>query len=232
MKEDPKIKTQVQGWHWRLICRSYCKSKNIRSAQTNQRNLRGKKAPPQCSRARGSIVRDVHIIKKNTKAKKHKDDRLTRPWGRRECMLEYVLQGPPMFTHAFKAKQTHERKENPPRTPNKTNKPLNRATPAKKTEKTQHAATPQKLRDRQARRSTSKTQDYGWTGKPTTVPLTPGSKTRVLRANNCKRTKEKQADKTTRASNTRKLAKHNKHTSDTTQRKTKARPRRGERGTS
>ena len=164
-----------------------------------------------------------YIKKKNKKSKKHKDDRRTRPWGRGECMLGYVLQGPPMFTHASKAEADTRKKEDPPRTPTqtKTTQPGN----ASKEDRNKHN-TPQRhenKKDRQARRSTSRTQDHGWTGKPTTVPLTPGSKTRVLHANTNERKKNKTNNKQ-HVPATHVSYQSTNHTQQTTQRKKKQDP--------
>ena len=69
-------------------------------------------------------------------------------------------------------------------------------------------------------------QNHSWTGKPTTVPLTPGSTTRVLqKAQKRQKEKNKTNKQTTRASNTRKLSTLKPHPTNNTK-KTKARPRR------
>ena len=113
-------------------------------------------------------------------------------------MLGNVLQGPPMVTHAFEASaDTRKKREPPTHTHQKQTNKLNRATQAKKkeTKTTRRNATKTRRTDK-ARRSTSRTQDHGRTGKPTTVPLTPGSKTRVLQTNNNEREKKtKQTNK-------------------------------------
>ena len=93
--------------------------------------------------------------------------------------------------------QTHENKENPPRTP--TTKQTDNSTKQHKQKlRLQNNNTPQRhetKRTDKARRSTSRTQDNGWTRGPTSLPLTPESKTRVLQTNSKERKKTKQTTK-------------------------------------
>ena len=187
----------------------------------------GKRAQPQCSRARGSTVRDVHYIKKtNKKSKKHKDDRRTRPWGRGECMLGHVLQGL-LCSHTRLKQRADTRKKREPPTHTQQNKQTTQPSNASKEEskKTQHAATPRK------QKTDSKTeheQDAGPRVDRKANHSSPNSRIKHQGlAFEHQRKKQKQNKQTTkRASNTRKLSKHNKHFTKTTQRKTKARPRR------
>ena len=142
-------------------------------------------------------------------------------------MLGHVLQGPPRFTHTFKAEADTRKKRGPP-THTHQNKPTTQPSNSSKERKkqTQHVATPRKQKDRQARRSTSRTQDHGWTGKPTTFPLTPGSKTRVLHANTNKGKQNKQTTNKQHVPATHVSYQSTKTDTTNNTKKNKARPRR------
>ena len=142
-------------------------------------------------------MRDVHHITQKTKATQGRQTDTTL--GQRRMHARQVLQGPPVVTHTFKAEADTRKKREPP-THTHHNKQTTQPGNASK-EKRNKNNTPQRhenKKDRQARRSTSRTQDHGWTGKPTTVPLTPGSKTRVLQRTTTKERKQnKQTNKQT-----------------------------------
>ena len=125
----------------------------------------------------------------------------------------------------LRQKQTHESKENPPRTPNQTNKNSTEQRQQEEKDTKRRFAT---IKERQ----TSKTehqQDAGPREDRKANHSSPNSRIKnqgLACEHQQRKRKNKQTNKqTTRANNTRKLSKH-KNTHKTTQRKTKARPRR------
>ena len=130
--------------------------KLIRSAQKNTKHEWGKRAQPQCSRARGSTVRDVHNIRKRkTKNNKATQGRQTdTTMGQRRMHARPVCCRGLLCPHTrLRQKQTRERKENPPRTPtqNKQTTQPGNASKEEKTNTTRRNAT-------KTKRQTSKTE--------------------------------------------------------------------------
>ena len=172
------------------------RNKSIRSARTYHRKRRGEEgAAAMLACAWVHRARSAQHKEKSKKANKHKDDRLTRPWGRGECVLDHVLQGPPMFTHAFKAKAGTQKKREPPTHPHQ-NKQLTQLSNASKEERkdtTRRNAT-------KTKRQTSKTehqQDAGQRVDRIANHSSPNSriKNQGLACEHQRKKKEKQTNK-------------------------------------
>ena len=189
------------------------------------------------ARALHAVHRYASTRQKHHKSNKQREQeaKQDRPTGHQgTCITKRGAAGASYFhTHVLGIGKHAKDKRTPHAHPTQQTDNSTEQTQARRDErnKTERRNATKIKRTDKARRSTSKTQDHRWTGKPTNVPLTPGSTTRVLH-----KAKKGQKDhhinnQTTRASNTRKLSKHNKHNKHTTQKKSSKTPA-GERGTS
>ena len=136
-----------------------------------------------------------------------------------------------MVTHTFKAKADTHKKREPPTHTQHNNRQLNRATRAQTRKQRQHTASPQKQQDRQSK--TEHKQDAGPQADRKANNISPNSriKNQGLACKHQGKKKEKQTNKQhVPATHLSYQSKNN--TERTTERKTKARPRRekGERG--
>ena len=146
-------------------------------------------------------------------------------------MLDHVLQGPPRFTHAFKAKADTRKKREPPTHPQQNEQPTQPSNASKEERKgtTRRNAT-------ETKRQTSKTehqQDAGPRGDRRANHSSPNSriKNQGLAYEHQRKKKRKTNKQTTRASNSHKLSKHKTHSVNNTK-KNKSKTPAGERGTS